>query len=755
MNVTEIEDLEEALTTVPDEQCQEIVRLWGMTGEEYGNFKEFVALVMECVEVPVCARTVWEYLSPEERRVFYHTMSYAARDGLRRNVLQAKSQVPPEQFEPAMKRLIRCCLLYQKTEPMEKGKRGNSYHLSRDRRAGKSQDIEEVPVVYPFEEYLDTIYSVGRELFTPKGDRSQKSLEELLTDLDTGFLYDLYQRYTLKWGKYLTRAEFVAMVVDTLSNLEEPLDFIPELDERARELYLWLRQQGGRATMQDVRAHTGLKDCDLCDVIYLLEDVALAFDTLTPQGRVLFIPHDVFARLKHVVITAPESEATQEVATLPEDFVPAASRHGEPLLLYDMAFVLSAIYQQTIEPTQVGRVPKRIANKIRAQLRGQVRPDFQYEDNYLEMLLEVAKEKRLVRLSKSPLLDIKECYEPSEGLLGWSQLDSVSQAASLLQHWKANYRWDDLPGLLYRALDPYAWRPMSGRAVLLTHLARHQPGRWYTIASLLQDIWDTDPFVMHPQSPYGRKTVHKKTPDVREKWERCDGETYIGMLSSTLHEMGIVDLGYERSSALETQTRLNPQTFMLSEFGASVLPRIDEDLLPSTGTARTLIVQPNFELLIMQPDMPTLYSLLPFAQLNQVGLVSRLTLNRAALLRAIERGKNVEQVLNVLDERSQKELPQNVVYSLNDWARLYKGVAISQVLLLEVSSETVAAELNTSRFQDLHLRQLAPCIFAMSGEVNLMQVKQLFEKEGIAVRINGNIIAPYNNRHASTFGMLR
>ncbi|HEV2653909.1 MAG TPA: helicase-associated domain-containing protein, partial [Ktedonobacteraceae bacterium] len=698
MNVLDLEDLEEVLTTISDEQQQEITHLWGIEGEEFEDFPAFIEMVMKCVNTPTCARTVWEYLSPDERRVFYHTMSYAARDGLRRDALQKKSQVPPEQFEPAMKRLIRCCLVYQRTEEMEKGKRGNSHTLSRDRRVGKNQGTEKVPVVYPFQDYLDTIYNVGREMFTPKGDRSQKSLEELLVDLDTEYLYDIYQHYTVKWGKYVTRGDFVAMMTNVLLQLEEPLDFIPELNERARELYLWLRQQGGRASMQDVRVHTRLNDSDLCEVIYLLEDVALAFDTLTPQGRVLFIPHDVFARLKNVTKTAPEPEVVQEVATLPEDFVPAASRHGEPILLYDMAFVLSAIYQQTIEPTQVGRVPKRIANKIRVQLRGQVRPDFQYDDNYLEMLLEVAKEKRLVRLSKSPLQDIKECYEPGEGLPGWSQLDSASQAASLLQHWKASYRWDDLLGVLFRAWDPYAWRPMAGRAVLLTHLAKHTPGRWYTIESLLQDIWDTDPFVMHAQSPYGRKTVHKKTPDVREKWERCDGETYIGMLSSTLHEMGIVDLGYERSSALDTQTRLNPQAFMLSEFGVSVLSRIEEHLLPSRETTRTLIVQPNFELLIMQPDMPTLYSLLPFAQLNQVGLVSRLTLNRAALLRAIERGKNIEQVLNILEERSQKELPQNVVYSLNDWARLYKGVAISQVLLLEVSSEAVAVELNTPRF---------------------------------------------------------
>jgi hypothetical protein len=197
MNVMDIEDLEEALTTISEEQREEITRLWGMEDDE--SFTDFLEMVMECLEVPVCARFVWEHLSPDERKIFYSTMSYAARDGLRRDVLQTKTQLSSEQFEPAIERLLRCCLLYEKTEQMEKGQRGNSRHFSRDRRNGKSRDSEEVPVVYPFQDYLGTIYSVGREMFTPKGDRSQKSLAELLTDLDTDYLYDIHQNYTVKW----------------------------------------------------------------------------------------------------------------------------------------------------------------------------------------------------------------------------------------------------------------------------------------------------------------------------------------------------------------------------------------------------------------------------------------------------------------------------------------------------------------------------------------------------------------------------
>ncbi len=52
--------------------------------------------------------------------------------------------------------------------------------------------------------------------------------------------------------------------------------------------------------MQEVRAHSGLDDSSLAPVIYELESAALAFDTLTREERILFIPQDIFLRLKPI-----------------------------------------------------------------------------------------------------------------------------------------------------------------------------------------------------------------------------------------------------------------------------------------------------------------------------------------------------------------------------------------------------------------------------------------------------------------------
>jgi Helicase conserved C-terminal domain len=738
MRTTDAYNLEEALEAASEEQRKEYFRLWGLTGETYRNFEEYLGIVIESLEEPICARFVWEYITPDERQILYHSMSYSARDGLRRDALQKKAQISPERYEAAVDSLLQKLLLYQKTEEIDASKRGHNQNLPRN--ASAKRERKTVAILYPFDDYLTTLYNIGREMFTPLGDRSKKSFAEIVAGLDSDTQDEIHQSYTIKWGKYYSRGDFGEMIARKLYQLDEPLDFLSDFAGDARDLYVWLRQQGGQANMQEVRAHSGLDDSSLAPVIYELESAALAFDTLTREQRILFIPQDIFLRLKPIEANIANTVIELPAATVPEDFVPAAIRPSEMAIPYDIAYMVNAIYQQTIEPTQVGRVPKRISNKLRTQLRGQVRPDYQYDDNYMEMLLDIAKENGLVQLPKSPLPEIKDHYEPGDRLSWWSSLDIQGQAAYLLHSWQNSFRWDDLEGTHYRSWDPYAWKPMAGREIVLKHLAHCTVGRWYTVASLLQNIWDEDPFAMHPQPPYARKTGHSKTRETREKWERGDGETYIGMLSSTLYELGIVDLGYDRSNALEAQQQLNPTAFMLTEMGASILPLVGDNPPQADTSARTLIVQPSFELLILQPDMPTLYSLLPFTQITQASMVSRLTLTRTSLLRALEGGKNIEHILHTLEEHSQKELPQNVVYSLNDWARSYKGARLSHVLLMEVSSEAVATQLNNSaNLKTLGLRQLGPFVFALNSDHDVKKLKQALEQEGISVQISGNI----------------
>ena len=80
----------------------------------------------------------------------------------------------------------------------------------------------------------------------------------------------------------------------------------------------------------------------------------------------------------------------------------------------------------------------------------------------------------------------------------------------------------------------------------------------------------------------------------------------------------------------------------------------------------------------------------------------------------------------------------------------YKDVKISQVLLIEVSSDEIADELcASSKLKKYNLRKLGPNTLAVSGDINVTDLRHAFEKEGIAVRISGDIVTR-QYRYAST-----
>jgi hypothetical protein len=112
-------------------------------------------------------------------------------------------------------------------------------------------------------------------------------------------------------------------------------------------------------------------------------------------------------------------------------------------------------------------------------------------------------------------------------------------------------------------------------------------------------------------------------------------------------------------------------------------------------------------------------------------------------------------MLQILAERSQKEVPQNVAYTMRDWVKSYKDVKISQVLLLEVSSESVADQAcSSAKLQPFNLRRLGPRTLIVSNDINLQELRRIFEKEGILVRFSGEILTR-QHRQTISFDMPR
>lgn len=439
------------------------------------------------------------------------------------------------------------------------------------------------------------------------------------------------------------------------------------------------------------------------------------------------------------------------------NLVPPTEFAAEPAMIYDMVVLVNAVYQQKIEPTQAGHIPKRIVNKLRPQLKGQPHYTYDGNDKYTDMIFDLLVDMRILQLTKPPFSDMKPYLEPGPQLVAWSRLDLVEQVKQILKEWTHNRKITDLVGADFDPWDSYSYyytmEVRKGRQPLLNQLRICEPSKWYRIDSLLEELWEKEAGAMRHVS--SSKKSKRGDSEARLNWMKSDGQVYIGMLDSTLRDLGLVALGYEVAPTEEEHP--NPTTFMLSEIAATLFSTHEQNTQASEqsnheqrGNQRYLIVQPSFELLLLQPHLPTLYSVLPFAQVNQIGVASRLTLKRASLLRGMAAGYNIEQIIQILEECSQKELPQNVIYTLRDWARQYKETRVSQVLLLEVSSEDIIAQLcASSKLQGFGIRQLAPSMLAVNGDTDLRELRNTLEKEGIAPHLAGNFSSRSSNRSYS------
>jgi hypothetical protein len=223
---------------------------------------------------------------------------------------------------------------------------------------------------------------------------------------------------------------------------------------------------------------------------------------------------------------------------------------------------------------------------------------------------------------------------------------------------------------------------------------------------------------------------------------RADGLNYTGMLASTLHELGIVALGYHQVPDRDLETRLSPDLVQVTGVGSAVLSStlsgFPSGEPPSVSTEqRTLFVQPNFDLLFLVPDVRAVYRTLPFVAIQQIERTSRMRLTQDALHDGMGQGWDIDQVIATLSELSQQEeLPQNVLYTLRDWASKHKSAQISQVVLIEVPSEGIAdAVCGMEPLRRLGVRKVAPLCLAVLDPARLLDVRQALLKEGVAVRM--------------------
>lgn len=729
--------LRKALQTRSAEELARIQQHWATEDETLSSDDQ------ELLDM-ISARFAWEALSPDARELLHQIIQFQVMDGIPRADLQKLAGLTEAAFVAALSQLEQNLMLIE-TRPDAKVRQ------RLEARGQQSNHVLAVPKDFhvPFK-------TIHKEIYDVYGDRSKMPLIDLLNTLDPEQLQTLYALDSLHSRSsglgYYTTASNTNYLLKSLAGKLVQAEFVASLwenlDATEQQICRWLCRADGNAQVTEVQQALQLSRVSMAQHMRKLENYALAFDTFSGQEYRLFIGRGIFKVLRTFIGELDQmQEKLKHISSMPVELeqAPPIVHEAQSLLLYDLAIVINAVYQMVIEPTQAGYVPKRLANKIFPLLHGSRPVYYEESDYYLDMLFSIAKSLELIHLQQNN--GQKSRYMPGPKLGEWTRMAAFEQARWLLDLWEraANRSWSDIAGVNFRPssygfyLDSHA-----AREGLLGYLADYcQPGRWYDLAIFLQGVKTRNPLLLRENSRSQAYFGGRNRKDVLANWEHIDAEIITGMLASSLSELGLVTSGYRSESPTNdgsTETH-NPDAFQFTELAAQVMWDTNTAKQEASLNARTLIVQPNFELMLLQPDYPTLYKLLPFTKVEQIEMVSRLTLTQESVRRGVEAGFGVEQIIRTLQAYSQKELPQNVLYTLQDWGRLYKDATISQIILLEVSSEAIADEICTSsKLRSLEMRRLGPCAIMVGGQVSLQVLRTTLEKEGVILHIQGDIL---------------
>lgn len=723
------------LGELPFAALQELAPWWGAEPPEHDDVDARQRLE-RAMRDSVASRFVWERLDDDERRVLFCIVGPSARNWQLVDQIANRSHIDTALALAAVERLAGWGLIQLEQAKVQggelMGQRATFYGYSTPRNP--SAPVEEKQIAYVPTELATGLYTTGRELFIVGGDRSEKTLDELLMPYRQGDLDQIGRRFGLTMQSYYSRNEVRAAMAENLTQAEAVRYALARVPSLLRNTYEWLRSQGGKAPLSEARKRFALDDIALASLLHALEDYALAFDTFSDGKRSLFIP---FETLRNLQKAEARPQATVGLTEIP---TPRAIRPADPTFLWDLAALTAVASQQEIELTRAGSLPKRAAQRLLPSLAGD-RTHGPETDAlaYVDMLKQEANELGVIAAPPSTSRR-RETLAVGERLTSWSRHDLVMQARRLFKRWPTDRWWIDLPGANYQEWHTFYLEAPLAREALTAQLRQCKPGVWYSLQSFRATIQGNDPYVLRPSQRCAGEAGFKLAEELRAHWDETDGEIITGMFRSTLYELGFVALGYDRDAPPSAHDGdVNPDAFMLTDLGYEALHgELGASQQPSP---RSLIVQPNFQAILMEPHMPALYWLVRYASMEQIGRVSRFTLTREALHHGLSRqgpDASVDDVIAFLEAHNQKTLPQNVIYTLRDWARQFREAQRPEngARVLKFKDEGVVDRiLRSHRLKAFRLRRIDARSVVAPAEISLPDLRGALEHLGYARKL--------------------
>jgi hypothetical protein len=397
------------------------------------------------------------------------------------------------------------------------------------------------------------------------------------------------------------------------------------------------------------------------------------------QGEVCFIPEEIQAILPKPRMTA----FADLLVAAPEP----AGMSPQPALVRDIGLLLCYLQRETVRAVRGDQLAKRDLLKLNEDLS--LRQDLaavrqESEATWISFVHLLARLMGLVRVSSGLLT-------PSDDALDWLKQGYEKQLWDAWRRFHKDGSWNDLE----RALPPSAVYVRPGpqytvavRNGLLSDLKRCPVSLWLTSAGLDHAMKVHSPLFMRSQAEdsawpsWTRDYFHGG-------WDMVEGAFIRYLLAGPLNWFGIVQV----SAGNEVRP---PALFRLTRQGEILLGIAKAPIaLPEE---RTIVVQPTFEI-IVPPEAPpaVLFELQQIAELGKRDRASVYTLSQSAVWRYLHGSGRIDDIITFLEQASQRPLPQNVAYSLREWAARFGELRLEQATLLLANSEALLAEVRANR----------------------------------------------------------
>ena len=237
---------------------------------------------------------------------------------------------------------------------------------------------------------------------------------------------------------------------------------------------------------------------------------------------------------------------------------------------------------------------------------------------------------------------------------GWVQMGLQDKQRTLLEF-----------ALQDRSLGGEPFHQQHMRQIFLRLLKRVEPDVWYDLMYLpflsrnaylskLDDLGVEDHFAEHAQ---GAQYSGLEDPQ-RLAWN------LVRWVRQRLYLLGFIDLGYDRQR--------RPVAMRLTHAGARLFG-LDEEGGEGVGpepVVGNLVVTPDFEVVLFRTgdDAELIHDLDRFCLRERDGSVMHFRVTEEGVRRALTDGMGLPHMLRCLENHSRTPVPQNVHFSIRDWA---------------------------------------------------------------------------------------